>query len=264
VELRDKPVVESYLRRDVLLHIYGLGDLDDRFWPWTTWYGRVDGSGVRALAMVYRGLTLPTLLALGSEEEMPELRNLLRGLQPVLPARFYAHLSPRLADEMKEHYQLDHYGPHHKMGLTDRTRLPSQSAPGTCIIQLTQDHLPQVLDLYARSYPGNWFEAQMLETGHYYGLWREGQLASIAGVHTHSTRYRVAALGNITTDPRFRGQGCARAVTAQLCRQLLRSVEHIGLNVAADNLAALGCYRSLGFEIVADYDECMVRSLPGA
>ena len=41
--LHDKAVIEGFLRRNPLLHIYPLGDLDDFFWPHTTWYGLQDG-----------------------------------------------------------------------------------------------------------------------------------------------------------------------------------------------------------------------------
>src|SRR5438093_529591 len=81
----------------------------------------------------------------------------------------------------------------------------------------------------------NWFDPRMLETGHYYGIRQDGTLLSIAGVHVYSPRYRVAALGNITTRPAARGHGLATLVTAKLCQELLRSVDEIGLNVRADN-----------------------------
>jgi hypothetical protein len=38
VMLHDKGEIEAFLRRDVSLHIYEIGDLDDVFWPHTTWY----------------------------------------------------------------------------------------------------------------------------------------------------------------------------------------------------------------------------------
>ena len=35
----DKAAIEAFLRRDVSLHAYSIGDLDDFFWPYTSWYG---------------------------------------------------------------------------------------------------------------------------------------------------------------------------------------------------------------------------------
>ena len=69
--------------------------------------------------------------------------------------------------------------------------------------------------------------------------------------------YKVASLGNIATHPDFRRKGYGKKTTAQLCRSLLNSVEHIGLNVKTDNLSAIKCYEKLGFEIVAVYEEFM-------
>jgi ribosomal protein S18 acetylase RimI-like enzyme len=80
-------------------------------------------------------------------------------------------------------------------------------------------------------------------------------LVSVAGVHVVSLHYRVAALGNITTRPALRGRGYARRVTAHLCQSLAQRVDHIGLNVKADNAAALACYRRLGFQTIGQYEE---------
>jgi ribosomal protein S18 acetylase RimI-like enzyme len=84
---------------------------------------------------------------------------------------------------------------------------------------------------------------------------RQGQaIVSAAGVHVYSARYRVAALGNITTHPSVRRRGLSRIVCAHLCQALLqRGVEHIGLTVKADNASAIALYTSLGFEPVAEF-----------
>ena len=85
----------------------------------------------------------------------------------------------------------------------------------------------------------------------------------------YSPQYGVAALGNITTLPEYRGQGLGTLVTARVCRELLKSSgsydrRHsydrriIGLNVRADNAPAIRCYHNLGFEKVAEYEEWMV------
>ena len=34
--LHDQTTIEAVLRRNALLHLYELGDLDDLFWPYTT------------------------------------------------------------------------------------------------------------------------------------------------------------------------------------------------------------------------------------
>ncbi|MFL5704574.1 MAG: GNAT family N-acetyltransferase [Ktedonobacteraceae bacterium] len=120
---------------------------------------------------------------------------------------------------------------------------------------MTVADLDELETFYADSYPGNWFDPRMLETGCYYGLRRNKQLASVAGIHVYSPRYKVAVLGNVTTHPDYRGQGLATAVCAKLCQALLRTVDYVGLNVKTDNLSAIKCYERLGFAPIATYEE---------
>jgi predicted GNAT family acetyltransferase len=69
----------------------------------------------------------------------------------------------------------------------------------------------------------------------------------------------VAALGNITTLPELRGHGLATKATAGLCKQLLKSVDFVGLNVRTDNQAAIRAYQRVGFEIAGVYHEWMME-----
>ena len=47
-------------------------------------------------------------------------------------------------------------------------------------------------------------------------------------------------------------------MTARICQELGHAVDHIGLNVKADNTAAIACYERLGFRPVAEYEEVML------
>ncbi len=47
-------------------------------------------------------------------------------------------------------------------------------------------------------------------------------------------------------------------MTAAPCRLLQDEIDVIGLNVRADNAAAIACYRGVGFEIRHAYDEWRV------
>jgi hypothetical protein len=53
------------------------------------------------------------------------------------------------------------------------------------------DDLPAIETLYRQSYPGNWFDARMLDTKQYFGVRDEaGALTCIAGVHVFSATQR--------------------------------------------------------------------------
>jgi GNAT superfamily N-acetyltransferase len=275
IVLHDKAQIDAFLRQNIYLNLYSLGDLDDFFWNYTTWYAWREGDELQAIILLYSGLDLPILLAHSSarkqevyksgafsqleEALVTPLQKLLQALLPYLPRRFYTHLDPGLEVVLADAYQLDPHGEHYKMALTEPALLAEVNVSAT--VSLSSHDLPDILSLYERSYPGNWFDPRMLETGYYFGLRQENQLASIAGVHVYSPTYRVASLGNITTDPAYRGHGFGRAVTARLCQSLLKTVDHVGLNVKADNRAAIYLYQQLGFEIVASYGEYMVSSI---
>ena len=250
--LTDKRVIEAFLRRDTPLHIYALGDLDDFFWPSTTWYAAGESTAPTAIALLYTAATLPTLLALG-RAELPALEGLLDSILPALPRRMYCHASPGLHPILARRFQLAPQGLHHKMLLTDWRKVDAYDT--SAISELGARHADEVARFYAASYPGNWFEPRMLATDQYVGLRRDGELVSVAGVHVYSPAYRVATLGNIATHPAQRGKGYATIVTAAVCKRLRTSVDLIGLNVKADNAAAHRCYESVGFTFVAPYEE---------
>lgn len=249
--LHDRPTIENFLRQNVHLNLYSLGDLDDFFWSDTTWYALKQGGEITALALMYTGEALPVLLALS--DPLEPMCELLSDLRRILPRRFYSHLSPGLEEVLAQDYRLEAHGRHHKMALVDAAAV--RVVDTAQVINLRRDDLPAILALYQASYPGNWFDPRMLETGQYYGVWDGAALCSIAGIHVYSPAYRVAALGNITTHPALRGRGLGKKVTAKLCQELMHRIEHIGLNVKADNETAVRVYRQLGFEVIADYGE---------
>lgn len=257
--LHDKQQIESFLRKNIYLHLYSIGDLDDFFWNYTTWYGCVDEHTIRAIALLYMGGDLPCLLAL-SEEKCTFMPQLLSSIVHRLPIEFYCHLTPELKSHFLEKYQFDSYGLHYKMALIDRSRCFEIDT--SAVFRLSTADLPDLQELYTQSYPGNWFDSRMLNTHQYFGVWVRNKLISVAGIHVYSPQYGVAALGNITTHPDFRGQGWGTKVTAKLCQSLLESVNEIGLNVKADNVNAIHCYETLGFDVVAAYEEAMVQHYP--
>lgn len=254
-QLNDRGVIERYLRCDTPLNVYLIGDLDDFFWPNTTWFASMSGDNIEALALLYSPTDLPTLIVLINGDISPAKR-LLGALLPRLPAKVYAHLTPGLEDTLAADFNLDSHGDHNKMIL--RTPSLFSHASSRQSVPLSIQDEKEILAFYRDAYPGNWFDARMLETGHYWGVRIDGRLAAAGGVHVYSPRYRVAALGNIATHPDFRGRGLAGEVTAAICRKLRDTVDEIGLNVKSDNIAAVSCYRRLGFETTATYREILL------
>jgi ribosomal protein S18 acetylase RimI-like enzyme len=257
ISLHDKAAIRALLRRSPELHVYSIGDLDEFFWPYTNWYTLREDTDRSPVALIYSGGGLPVLLAIDEDPSGP-IVDLLRAIRPLLPRRIYAHLSGDLANVLREEYLIDSHGMHFKMALRDPARLAAVDTSG--VVQLLPANLAEVEAFYRASYPGNWFDPRMLETGQYYGIRRDGALASVAGIHVYSPTERVAALGNVATEPRLRGQGLARAACARLTLALLETVDYVGLNVKADNAGAIAAYERLGFERIASYEECMLEA----
>jgi ribosomal protein S18 acetylase RimI-like enzyme len=256
IYLHDKNELETYLLKYRHLNYYHLGDLDDFFWPYTTWYALKENREIKALNLFYMGIDPAVLLGIVNDN-LKEMKTLLRQSLPLLPPDFYAHLSPGLEKVLEGGYALDHHGEHYKMNLTDSSKLDEIDT--STVVPLTTANLEEMQTLYRESYPGNWFDARMVETGQYVGI-REGEkLVSVAGIHVYSPVYKIAALGNITTHPARRGQGLGKAVTAGLCKRLLENVDAIGLNVRSDNTPAIKAYEAIGFTKVAIYHEWMVK-----
>jgi len=255
--LHDKSTIETFLRGNVFLNLYSLGDLDDFFWPYTTWYALTDTAGVQTIALMYTGGSLPCLHALAEDDKVTYTEELLRCLIPILPRRFHAHLSLGLESILAEHYTLRPHGKHYKMALTDKSLLSNVDT--SQVVGLSMSHLSEIISLFKKAYPGNYFEPRMLETKQYYGVRESGELVSVAGVHVYSPRYRVAALGNIATHPDYRGRGDGTTATAKVCKSLLCEIDNIGLNVKVDNTSAIRCYERLGFEVIDSYGEFEVE-----
>ncbi len=252
--LHDKKEIESFLRRNVYLHIYGIGDLDDFFWPYTTWYAIKENEEIRAIALLYSGRSFPVLLALSEGKSMEQL---IQSILDFLPGRFHAHLSSVTEAVLKQKYEMKPQGKHYKMALNNKSLLKDIDC--SQVVQLKSEDLDEVLQLYKDAYPGNWFDSRMLQTKQYFGIGRDSRLVSVAGVHVYSKQYKVAAVGNIVTHPDYRSDGLGKSVTARLCQSLSETVEHIGLNVKSDNQIAISMYKRLGFEIVGCYWEYMAE-----
>jgi len=283
VSLHDRSRLERRLRRDPDLHVYSLGDLDDRYFPHTLWFGLEEDGELAEVALLYIGGSLPTLLALCEESTgaTGRMRGLLRGIGHLLPERFYAHLTPGVADGLPPRFRELPHGFHLKMALRpgDATRvrpdqegrtreskgmpaeLPAADAEDKAgiregeIVTLGPSDLRELRSFYERAYPETFFAPASLETGFVLGLREEGDLRAVAGVHVVSPALRVAALGNVATLPEHRGRGLARRVCAALIASLEPVADHIGLNVASHNESAIACYRRLGFREVARYEE---------
>ena len=252
IEIRDRNAIAAVLRRHAPAHVYELGDLDDFDWPFTRWFGWEANGELQHVVLLYTQPTVPVLVAI-DDERNGSMAALVDRIRDDLPERVYVHATSPLLEVLGRRFDVDGAEPHLKLALA-RSDLVDAEASEVEI--LGEQDLDEIEHLYREAYPGTWFEPRILRTGRYVGIRVDARLVCVAGVHVHSRRWAVAALGNVATLPELRGRGLARGACAALCTLLLSDgIETIGLNVHRDNAAAISAYTRLGFEPVAEYTE---------
>lgn len=251
VSVHNKAEIEAFARKNPFLHIFELGDLDYFFWPYTVWYGWREQGEIQQLALIYTPLETPVLLAF-ADPPQEEMQKFLTALLPLLPCRIFAQLDPVNVDIFTEHYQVEPHGIFWKMALVDFSKIAAVDTAE--VIQFSENDLEALELFYEGAYPTNVFNARMLQTGRYFGFRQDQRVISAAGVHVYSPAYHVAALGNVSTHPDYRGRGLAVKSCAKLCQVLYaEGTRQIGLNVKADNSTAISLYERLGFEKIAEF-----------
>jgi len=260
VSLHEKRDIEAFLRQNLFTHLFEYSDLDDRYWPHTIWFGLIDGGDLRQVALLYTGLPTPVLMA-NAEPPCAMMADLLQRIAPLLPRRVYAHMHPAHVEAIAEHFAVLPRGLFYRMGLRDISRI--WAIDTSRVDGLSESDIPALETLYGESYPDNSFTPQLLKTGYYYGIRHGSAILSVAGVHVCAPAYQVAALGNVTTHPSWRGRGLSRAVCARLCQALLhQGVAYIGLSVKTDNASAIACYTTLGFETRMEHGAYLLEWQP--
>ncbi len=262
VFVTDKDRLWRHFQKDPALFAYHIGDLDDFFFPhcqWAASYSTKRHPIIEEVLLVYTGGSIPTVLAFGLGERYADL---VAETLDTLPSRFFCHFQSPCREVFRSRYREQPLGTHYKMRL-EHLASPPAGVGGAQFIRLNDSHLPQLTELYARAYPNNYFTPRMLGTGRYVGLSLDGRLVTVAGVHVVSDQYKIAVLGNIATDPDYRGRHLARQVTFQLTHELYDEGKLVCLNVRADNIAAIRCYEQIGFVITHAYEEALYE-LPGS
>jgi ribosomal protein S18 acetylase RimI-like enzyme len=253
--LADKAKILAYLETDRNYAAYAMGDLETGFFEQSTWHVAEKDGAICALALVFAGFDPPILVLMGSSEGVAAL---LGG--PVQVARACPMAQQEHLATLSRYYHWDEneLWPMWRMVQVDPLPLVREEE-GAKAIPLTLTDADRLRALYTLG-GGDAFAPSQIAQGVFYGIEHHGQLVAAAGTHLISATYGVAAVGNVMTHPRQRGQGYATLATQAVCAELAcRRIQTIVLNVGQDNPAAIRVYEKLGFVRHCAFYEGMIK-----
>lgn len=228
--LRHKDEIRAILRRDPRWCVYALGDLSPRMFPKCQWFAP-------DLTLVLHDYGTSILFAHGTGS----IREALDHVSwPV-----HLQVQQDALDEVARHAVITSAKPMLRMAWAGgSTRIDDRVA------RLTERDVPAIERLYADGATSgespDFFYASMVSDGVFFGIFKGEELLAAAGTHLVSRDEGAAAIGNVYVRRDRRGRGLGRAVTAAVLHELA-GIATVGLNVRADNDAAIRVYESLGF-----------------
>jgi ribosomal protein S18 acetylase RimI-like enzyme len=252
----DPIIIRAVLESDRDWAVYALGDLAPERFALCDWH--YQPANPQALLLLFRGFDPPVLFLLGGAAASDSLLDEIGGVE-----RLYLHVRPDILPALEARYLIPRVERMWRMVCREVVPL-SPAEEG--LVRLGAEDVPALQRLYADGEaageaPG-FFLPAMVTDGVYFGT-REGrELVAVAGTHLVVAAEGVAAIGNIYTRRDRRGRGLARALTARVTGELIRSgFETIALNVAQGNSIAIRIYEQLGFRRHCAFVEGVARRL---
>ena len=230
-ELADKDHIRAILRRDPAWTVYALGDLSPRMFDKCRWY-------TPDLTLILRDYGTTILFAMGPGSIREAMRDVTGAV----------HLQVK-ADALDEVAAIADVTARKLMWrMMWRPASLPEFDPRAVALDATDVAALERLyaDGAATGESPDFFYPSMVSDGVFRGIYEGDALIAVAGTHLVSREEGAAAIGNVYTRRDRRGRGLGRVTTTAVMRELA-SLETVGLNVRADNGAALSLYESLGF-----------------
>lgn len=122
---------------------------------------------------------------------------------------------------------------------------------------LTGADAPAMLALATLTEPGPFFD-KTHRLGDFFGVKQDGRLLAMAGERMKPDGF--TEVSGVCAHPDARGRGYAGALMRAVIEQILARGETAFLHSYADNVGAIGLYRSLGFEVRSDMAMTMLAA----
>ena len=244
--LTDKDEIRTILRRDPAWSLYALGDLAPPLFEKTQWFAP-------DLTLVYRDYGTAILFAMGPGS--------VREALECVTGPVHLQVQRSALDEVARHVAVSSVRLMCRMTWTGG----HLAGPSPLTSRLEARDVPALQALYVdgRSLgeSPDFFFPSMVADGVFHGIYEGTALVAAAGTHLLARGEGIAAIGNVYTRRDCRGRGLGRLATTAVLGELA-GVETIGLNVRADNDAALHLYESLGFARHCQFYEALAWPQP--
>ena len=113
------------------------------------------------------------------------------------------------------------------------------------IVQLSDEHIPQMIELTALTRPGPFLQ-QTIRFKNYFGIFIGGRLAAMTGQRMHPEPYMEVSA--VCTHPDFRGRGYAKALMLHVMKIIIDNSFIPFLHVLSNNNNAIELYKTIGFQ----------------
>lgn len=247
--IEDRAALRTFLERDRLYAAYAICDLEDREFARTRWGAAFSEGKMVAVVLEYAGLSPQPVFVMGRPDGIEAiLRDVIR------PRAAYLAGLPEHLPAVEAAYRVEP-GPQMVRMWVDRYRFRPYPAD---VARLLPVEIGDLNRLYQLGFAA-WLPPTAIAEGVYYGIRVGGRLVAAAGTHVVSPTARLAVVGNVLTHSDYRGRGYAKAVTAAVTAELLRSCDQVVLNVRADNPPALQAYARLGYQEHMRFEERLIH-----
>ena len=126
---------------------------------------------------------------------------------------------------------------------------PLQTTPTATILPLTDQHVPQMLELTALTKPGP-FAKNTIAFGNYVGIFEGDQLIAMGGERLQVPGYTEVSA--ICTHPEHQGKQLATQILSHISRGIASRGETSFLHTKTNNTAAIKVYEKNGYCISRD------------
>jgi GNAT superfamily N-acetyltransferase len=240
--LTNKDDIRAALRRDPVWGVYALSDLDPTLFPRTKWF-------VPGLTLVLDLYDTTILFSTGPGAVREALDHVTWPVHLQVQADVLAEVA-RYATVTSTKVMI-------RMAWNGTK---SDRAASRVARRLSSEDVPALKALYAdgdaTGESPDFFFPSMVSDGVFFGVDEGGSLVAAAGTHVLAREEHAAAIGNVYTRRDRRGRGFGRIVTSAVL-DALAGIGTIGLNVRADNDAAIRMYEGLGFVRHCEFTEAL-------